>query len=250
MRPENFYDLSALSRALYQRGDSACGIEVLGRAMTRGDFDRQGMLDTYVRYGTWLANAGRDTEALQTFSNALDIDPDHIVANYSMGLLLKNKGTAYLPEAMTYFRRANFAPGYTDEDDQAKANAANELSINTTDPAERAVAKENALRLYREAIALNTNAVTAIWDRGLLYDRIGETALADRDLHQAALLHTHDATMLQSYADFLTRHGRSSESARYAAAARAATAARIPKDEALEWQPSPVCRYHQFDLTD
>lgn len=201
-----------------------------------------------MRYGIWLAHAGRSAEALRVFSDALDIDPDHLKANYFMGIALESKGSAYLPEATTYMRRATYAQGYTDEDDLDQANAANELSRITTDAGESAAALKIALRLYQQAITLNPSAVTAIWDRGQLYDRLGETGSADRDLREAAELHSHDATMLQTYSNFLKRHGRAGEAAGYAQAARAASAARIPKDEALEWQPNPVCGYRGFDL--
>ncbi len=251
MTPQNFYDLSALSRALYQRGgrgDSACGIALLGRAMNRSDFDRKNMLDTYVRYGIWLAHAGRGDEAIPVFSNALAIDPYHLKANYYLGIALEGMGPASLPEAATYLRRVVYAPGFTDEDYLDKANAANELRNSGADPAGNSATLNTALQFYAKAIELNPNAATAIWDRGRLYDQTGSIESADRDLREATRLHPFDATMLQTYSAFLKRHGRAGEAASYDARVRAVNDARIPKDEADEWQASPRCRYRGFDL--
>jgi hypothetical protein len=80
----HFYDLSALSRALYDRGgkepktgaqDKDCAITMLGSAMHSADFDRRTMLDTDVRYGVWLYDAKRNDEAATTLSGALRINP-------------------------------------------------------------------------------------------------------------------------------------------------------------------------------
>jgi tetratricopeptide (TPR) repeat protein len=250
MQPKSFYDLSALSRALYQRGpgDSACGIALLAQAMNRSDFDRRDMLDTYVRYGVWLANAHRVDEAVQVFSQALNIDPYHIKANYSLGIALEKMGAAYKTEAAGYLHKAVYAAGYTDEDDLDRANAANELRQSATDAAERDALKQLALRFYKAAIDQNQKAAYAFWNRGRLYESTGEIQLADQDLHEAASLHSNDANLLLTYSQFLKRHGRATEAAGYEAAAKAVSAARIPKDEALEWQPSPICRYQNFDL--
>jgi tetratricopeptide (TPR) repeat protein len=251
MKPKNFYDLSALSRAIYQRGGpgaSACGIALLGSAMSRGDFDRRNMLDTYVRYGIWLAHARRDVEAMPVFENALAINPYNLKANYYLGIELEREGNASLQEAATYLRRAMYAPGFTDEDYLDKANAANELINSQADPTANAATMKNALDFYAHAVALNANAVTAIWDRGRLYDRIGETALADRDLRDATRLHPDDTTMLQTYSDFLKRHNRTIEAAGYDTRVRLANDTRIPTAEASEWQGMPRCSYAGLDL--
>ncbi|HMD02348.1 MAG TPA: hypothetical protein VKG44_05220 [Candidatus Baltobacteraceae bacterium] len=250
LHAKNFYDLSALSRALYQRGgpgDTTCGIAVLNDALGSAEFDRKNMLDTYVRYGVWLAHAKRSDEAIDVFSSALKINPYHVKANYSIGINLRNKGAALLPEATAYFRRAVFAPAFTDEDFLDQANAANELRNAAQNPADRVDAERTALQLYARAIAANPNAVYARWDRGQLYDRLGKYNLAQRDFYQAATLHWFDATLLSTYAGFLRRHGQMAKAAQYEAKTRAVIAARIPPDDAREWSSSD-CRYHDMDF--
>jgi tetratricopeptide (TPR) repeat protein len=241
------YDLSALSRALYQRGgkgDTACGIAILARTVTKPDFDRRAMIDTYIRYGIWLEGAKRNPEALRTLHAALDLDPYSVKANYEMGVAMRQNGLK--PEANAFFRRALYAPSFTDDDFLDRANAANELRALAANPDDARAAEAAAFAAYGRALALNPNAVYAMWDRGRLEDEVGQTAAAERDLRTAAQRHSFDVTLLSTYSAFLNRHGRSSEARTYLDRTRAVLAQRIPDDDAQQWSSS-ACGYQHMD---
>jgi tetratricopeptide (TPR) repeat protein len=243
----HFYDLSALSRALYQRGgkgDTDCGLAMLHRAIASPEFDRRTMLDTYVRYGIWLGHAKRSDEAAQIFSAALALNPYNIKANYAIGVALREKGLK--PQAKAAFHRALFSPGFTDDDALDKANAANELRSLAESESEELEARAAALQSYGQAISVNGNAVYAMWDRGQLEDSLKQYDLAERDFKTAADLHPFDATLVSTYSLFLRQHGRADESIRYANTTRAVLRTRIPPDEAKQWS-SQTCRYENMD---
>jgi tetratricopeptide (TPR) repeat protein len=247
LRATHSYDLSALSRALYQRGgsgDTNCGLAMLRRAVTSADFDRRAMLDTYVRYGIWLNGAKRDAEALRVLHAALDIDPYNIKANYELGVAMRVAGRR--PEANAFLRRALFAPAFTDDDLLDRANAANELRSLASTPSDAQAAQAAAFAAYAGALALNPNAVYALWDRGRLEDELRQTGAAERDLRTAARLHSFDATLLSTYSSFLVKHGRAPEARQYLDATQTVLAQRIPDDDASQWS-SQTCRYGQMD---
>ena len=242
----HFYDLSALSRALYQRGgkgDTDCGLAVLQRAVASPEFDRRMMLDTDIRYGIWLGHAKRNDEANQTLRTALTINPYNIKANYALGVGSREKGLK--AEATASFRRALFAPGFTDDDFLDQANAANELRSLAENPDDQEAALAAALRLYGQAISVNPNAVYALWNRGQLETQLKQYSLAERDFRTAAELHPFDATLLSTYSSFLKQRGRTEEAQRYWNKTRDVLRTRIPPDDAQQWS-SQTCRYERM----
>lgn len=241
------YDLSTLSRALYQRGgkgDVDCGIAMLGRLVSRPDFDRRTMLDTFVRYGIWLTSAKRRGEAVNVLRGALDIDPYNVKANYWMGIAMKKDGPA--PEATAFFRRALLAPSFTDEDFLLRGDAATELSRSATTPADRKDVQKAANAAYGQALQLNHRAVYARLNRGILEDQLKDFNAANADLRAAADLHPTDHYVLSTYASFLRRQGRTNEAQRYSTQTRKVEASRIPADDAQQWS-SATCSYADID---
>ena len=208
------YDEIALAHALHQRGDaSECGLRRLEAAIGRRDFDRTSMVDTLVVHGRWLRDLHHPREAIAALQDALQIDPQHIKANYVLGLALADTGDAL--RSAVAMQRATHAHAYTDEEFLDQANAAHELGD-----------ERLAIALYGSAIAQNSSAVYAFYDRGVAELEQGRLPEAERDLRTALRLHPTESMLLGTLADVLAKRGRTGparalrDRAGHAAAAR------------------------------
>ncbi len=250
MKPTSVYDLSALSRALYDR-EKACGITVLSKAVHSRDFDPRTMLETYVRYGIWLYKADKGADARKTFVSALKISPDNIKANYWLGMELKNKNPQ-TPEAEAFFRRALYAPGFTDEDFLTQGDAAVELRNfakrrreNATearrDEQDEKILEHLAIRDYKQSIKTNINAVNAYKNLGLLEIDLGNRHDADQYLGAASRLRPFDHEVTDPYVKNLKELKRSAEADRWRESHK--TPLRIAPEE--RWSN---CRYTPMNL--
>jgi tetratricopeptide (TPR) repeat protein len=246
-RHSDAFDDIVLSRALYDRGDTACALQMLGGVISGAGFNRGSNVDALVRYGTWLVAAKRYDEAIQTLHEVVTrFDPEDPIANYELALALE-RGAAPATEAAAYFRRAVFAPAHSDEEFLHQGDAANELRAGYDDPAAAASDQQAALAAYARSIALNPKAAYAYRNRGMLYVAIGRDDAARADLKTAAQLHPFDEALVSEYAQYLDKHGLTAQGTLYHREAKYVADARIPPAEAAAWKKD-ACRYEGLDI--
>ncbi|MBV8532010.1 MAG: hypothetical protein JO104_11900 [Candidatus Eremiobacteraeota bacterium] len=201
LRPRSLYDELVLSRAVYQQqrlynGDEKddyvnCGIGILRQLIQSRSLNEDANAAAYAQYGDWqrkkhdniindpqkrnVPKAGDEAsaalnDAIGALNKALEIDPRNVLANYDLGLIYEhstNEGDHAAAER--YFREAEFAPAFTDDDYVSKANAAVEL-INAYD-GDRFSKKADynvAMSTYDQSIHFNTGAVYAFNGRANL----------------------------------------------------------------------------------
>lgn len=241
------FDDVVLSRALYDRGDTACGLRMLGDVIHGAGFNTGTNVDALVRYGTWLVAAKRYDEAVATLTGVVEhYDAQQPVANYELGLALQRGGKPQA-EAAAYLRRAVFAPAHGDEEYLVRGDAANELRSSYDDASEAVNDAQTAIAAYGQSIGLNQKAAYAYHNRGMLYLALKRDAQADADLSKAASLHPYDEYLVSEYAHYLDTHGRAAAGKLYHDQASYVHAARIPAAEAASWDKD-ACRYTGLDI--
>jgi tetratricopeptide (TPR) repeat protein len=246
-RRSDAFDDVVLSRALYDRGDTACALHTLGDVIHGAGFNTGSNVDALVRYGTWLVAAKRYDEAIATLGEVVArYDAQHPVANYELGLALQRGGKPRA-QAAAYFRRAVFAQAHGDEEYLVRGDAANELRASYDDASEAVSDEQAAITAYGRSIALNPKAAYAYHNRGILYVALKRDVQADQDLRTAASLHPYDEYLVSEYAQYLDKHGRTAAGALYHRQAAYVAAARTPAAEAASWN-ADACRYTGLDI--
>lgn len=244
--PGDLYNRITLSRALFQRGGgaAACGIEEIQTVLypngTAAPPDSHVGAEALVEYAIW-SKSQKLPGAEPALRAAVQTHPEHVHANYALGLMLEGSKPPNKVAATYYLRRAEYALAITDEDFLYQANAANELAkYIDTDPIERNHDFNRARDGYARSIAQNPGAVYAYYGRAQLEEQHDPTK-AFSDLRRAAVLHPDDALLQSALAQVLDKLGRHDEGTQYHERAKRIAQRRIPKDE-YGWS-SQTCSY-------
>ena len=99
-----------------------------------------GFPEPYINLGNVYRSTGDLTGAERSYRNALKADPDGVLAHYSLGVILKQRGAAQ--EALGHLTRAQAAPGLSGEVARLRVTTLVELGRH-----------DDAMALAREAVA-------------------------------------------------------------------------------------------------
>ena len=124
--------------------------------------------DTLVETALQQLDAGEDATAKATFENVLQLDPTNAYAHYNLGLMAQDAGDDALA-IRQYDAALETDPDFT----SAIYNKA--IALETSD-------LDEAIRLYRDALALDSDLAAAHMRLGFALLHQGETAEAEEHL--------------------------------------------------------------------